>query len=329
MQMHHILTSPATPSKSMTLLERLHQRRHLLTKREQAIAGYLERGYPHAGLGSAAEVGEGSGTSAATVVRLIAKLGYSGYADFQKQLRGAVEVRLTTPLRRLDERLDANAMSPHDDVVKKTFELAIGSITQTYSLLDRDRLVGIAQLFLRCSGRIIVVGGKRSWTIGSYLRSSLSPLLERVTFLSSDFGFAADELMDISAEDVIVVFDLRRYAEHTAQVADWALERGTTLVVISDSPMSPNYERTLYRLHVEASNIGIFDTLAGCILAIDVLINLVASLAPDRVRQRLKLGEACWKEFGIFWKDQSLPAEPATTPPRQGKRRRGSARRQD
>lgn len=298
----------------MSLLERLHERRHLFTKQEQVVASYLEAGYPHAGLESATAISKRTGISAATIVRFIAKLGFNGYADFQKHLRDAVEVRLAPRFQRLDERVDVASQDVRSgDVVERTFETAITSVTQTYALLDRERIYAVAKLLLSCRGRILIAGAKRSQSLVLYCYSMLTSYLERVAILPADESFLADQVMDIGPDDILIAIDPRRYIGSTLRVAKWAQKRGAALVVLTDSSKAPSSPLTVYTLVAEASNSGVFDTYVGLMLTIDVLINVIASSDPARVRERLALGETAWKEFDIFSHDRVNNARPTKT----------------
>ena len=63
---------------------------------ERALAEALGRDYPHALLESATALAARTGTSASTVVRLFAKLGYASYAEAQREARGEVTALLQT-----------------------------------------------------------------------------------------------------------------------------------------------------------------------------------------------------------------------------------------
>eukprot|EP01030_Chromulinospumella_sphaerica_P008395 gene8395-8217_t len=83
------------PSTAL-LTERLARQSATLTSSERALAEGLERDYPHALLESATALAARHGTSASTVVRLFAKLGYASYAEAQREARGEVTALLQT-----------------------------------------------------------------------------------------------------------------------------------------------------------------------------------------------------------------------------------------
>ena len=78
------------------LTERLARQDADLTASERALAEALGRDYPHALLESATALAARTGTSASTVVRLFAKLGYGSYAEAQREARAEVTALLQT-----------------------------------------------------------------------------------------------------------------------------------------------------------------------------------------------------------------------------------------
>lgn len=302
-----------------TLLERLRLHRDSMTSRERQIAAYLEGGYPHAGLESATAVGERVNASAATVVRFIAKLGYSGYAELQRELRDQVETRLSSPLQRLiGPGLDFTAEQPlpeHHllsgqpgavDVVTRTFETALATVTRTYGALDRRMLDAIVSLMMGCTGSIWIVGEKKGRSLALYLYAQLNLCLGKVNLLNTDASFGPDRLLDVGSDDIVIVFDVRRYVETTLLAAEWCQAKGATLVVLSDSATSPLFDKTSYRMVAVTHTAGAFDSYVGLMLIADMMTNAVTAANPERARKRLEAGEAALAKFRIFGTQEHL-----------------------
>lgn len=305
---------------SPTLLERLRLHRDAMTARERQIATYLEQGYPHAGLESATAVGERVRASAATVVRFIAKLGYSGYAELQRELRDQVETRLSSPLQRLmgpKDHFENEPVSPQHhllsgqsgavDVVTRTFETALATVTRTYGALDRRTLDAIVTLMLGCTGSIWIVGEKKGRSLALYLYAQLNLCLRHVHLLSTDASFGPDRMLDVGSGDIVVVMDVRRYVESTLLAAEWCQEKGATLVVFSDSVTSPLFDRTSYRMVAVTHTAGAFDSYVGLMLIADMVTNAITAADPERARKRLEAGEAALAKFRIFGAQEGLP----------------------
>ena len=75
-----------------------------LTPSERKVIRALLDQYPRNGLGPMSRLAEHAGVSDPTIVRLVKKLGFSGYADFQDALLSEMDHRLRSPSAQLQPR---------------------------------------------------------------------------------------------------------------------------------------------------------------------------------------------------------------------------------
>ena len=81
------------------------------TPSERKVIRALLDHYPRSGLGSMARLAEHAGVSDPTIMRLVKKLGFGGYAEFQDALLSEMDHRLRSPITLLQPR----AHSSQDD----------------------------------------------------------------------------------------------------------------------------------------------------------------------------------------------------------------------
>lgn len=81
----------------MNLHQRIAAYDKKLTKTERRVVEDMLARYPQGLLESATALARTVGTSASTVVRLLAKLGYDSYAQAQTQARAELTARLASP----------------------------------------------------------------------------------------------------------------------------------------------------------------------------------------------------------------------------------------
>ena len=70
-----------------TISDRIQQELDNLTRAERQLALSILENYPASGLGSLAVLAKDANVSAPTVARMVQKLGFKGYPDFQAELR--------------------------------------------------------------------------------------------------------------------------------------------------------------------------------------------------------------------------------------------------
>jgi DNA-binding MurR/RpiR family transcriptional regulator len=102
------------PAEDLPLRDEIFQRMDELTPAERKVARTLLARYPAAGLESTAALATAAGTSKPTVLRLLDRLGFGSYPEFQERLRGEVTRSMNeSPLSRARARREM----PSDDNV--------------------------------------------------------------------------------------------------------------------------------------------------------------------------------------------------------------------
>ena len=87
-----------TTSEASSLAERVRNDMQSFTPTERRAAHILLSHYPFAGLDTVAEFAARAGISAPSVLRFITRLGFGGFPEFQRHLRGELEAQLLSPL---------------------------------------------------------------------------------------------------------------------------------------------------------------------------------------------------------------------------------------
>src|SRR5689334_10185999 len=85
----------------LSIAETIRQGLGRLTPTERKPALVLLANYPVPGLEPVAQFAKRAGVSGPTVLRLVAKLGFSSYPLFQQALRDELELRLQPPLAKM------------------------------------------------------------------------------------------------------------------------------------------------------------------------------------------------------------------------------------
>src|ERR1700740_1249405 len=96
-----------SPGEELPLREEIFRGMDGLTPAERKVARPLLARYPAAGLESTAALAAAAGTSKPTVLRLLDRLGFGSYPEFQERLRAEVTRSMSTsPPRRAQPRRD-------------------------------------------------------------------------------------------------------------------------------------------------------------------------------------------------------------------------------
>lgn len=211
----------------------LHQRiEHLSAKRQEIIRPILEhpRGYV---LLSVRALATRLGTDPATMVRIVRKLGFSNYREFQRHLHD-LSITFAT---------SADTMQPfvHDGQVpgsiRSSLDLDLKNLQGLKNSLDEHKLASLAARIHRAR-RIVIIGGDLAAVLVGYLEYQLS-LLDLPVFASVSAGRIAHMTRALGRKDLVIAISFRRGLRQTVEGARQALERGASCVAITDSYVSP------------------------------------------------------------------------------------------
>jgi DNA-binding MurR/RpiR family transcriptional regulator len=216
-----------------SVAERLRRAAPGFAPAERRVVRALLTEYPLTGLEPLAVVAERAGTSGPTVLRVVGKLGFGGYPDFQRALRAELAVRRSAPL-------DVMPREPATGLVGTVREAI-----RTGVAADLDRLAAepdadaAAALLADPRHAVWALGGRFSGVLAEYLALHLQVLRGRVHRVTGDPGSRHTALLDVARRDVVVVFDYRRYQRDTVEFGRRAVVQGARLILFTDPLLSP------------------------------------------------------------------------------------------
>jgi DNA-binding MurR/RpiR family transcriptional regulator len=179
------------------------------------------------------------------------------------------------------------------------------SVRATAEDLDPATLRGIVELLVDAR-RVYSFGARGSFGLALILAIGLRLLLPDARLLNQIGGDLPDQLVDMSARDVLVAISFRRVDRATVDVLKQALRVGATTVGIGDHLSSP-VARTASRMLV--ARLGPLRLMpsyavgASLVNAVGAsLVNAVATAVSVRRHAdsapHLRAAEQLWDEFG-------------------------------
>lgn len=263
-----------------SVAERVRRDIGLLTPNEKRAAQRLLANYPVAGLDTVAAFGTASGVSAPTVLRMIAKLGFASYGDFQKALRAELAAQRETPLMKGS---DFSA----DDQLDRFADATIANIRESVANVPRDEFEAIVSLLAERNRPVHVLGGRFTDALADYMVAHLRILRPQVRRITGQRSGWLDQLLDVGKRDVFILFDIRRYSEDLEHLAQEAAKRGATVALFTDQWLSPISRVAKHVLPVRVAVPSIWDSSAGLVLLVEALLSAIAAELGPVARDRL------------------------------------------
>lgn len=267
-----------------------------LTRAERQLAGHILANYPVAALGSITALAAAAGVSSPTAVRLVQKLGYKGYPDFQRSLRAQVEAMLVSPLVKQARA----ATAPEGHVLTRFMGAVMENLQATLAQIDPAEFDAAAALLADPSRRIFAMGGRITHAIADYFVTLMKVIRPEVLMMSDMSNAWPPALLDMKPGDVLLVFDIRRYENAVVQVAEVAREQGAEVVLITDRWVSPAAAHAAHVLpcHIEAPSA--WDSNVSLMVMVEALLTAVQGLTWEVTEMRMKRLEDLYTRTRLF-----------------------------
>jgi DNA-binding MurR/RpiR family transcriptional regulator len=280
----------AHPSASSTLADRVAATMPSLSDAEKRAARALLARYPTTGMETVALFAERAKVSAPTILRFVAKLGLSGYADFRRALREEMEAQAEFPLTRPHVEGASPGLAEFSTALVETVQASIGMTSET----ELKRLVDILVDERR---QVFLIGGDFTEPAARHLEFHLRKLRGRVRLFSMGLMRRADELAEIRRHDVVILFDIRRYQNDTIRTAEIAKSRQAVVALFTDQWMSDVAQVADIVLRARVDVPSPWDSLIGLIALVEMLALAIDTRQWPIARKRFETIEGVRKSL--------------------------------
>lgn len=243
--------------------------------------------------GTVAEVAEAASTSGPTVVRLAARLGFTGFAAMQDAIRAEVGRRLRPAIERIRER-------PVHDALGRTLAADLENVHATLEGVGPDAYRDAITLLSDRSRTVTVVSGEATHGIAQLFTADLGLLRPGVELAAGSEVRVARSLALLAEGAVVLAIDLRRYERWVVSSVAAAAERGARVIAVTDSAISPLAAGADATFVVAAASPGPFDSHVGTLSLANALVAGVAARIRPSATVRLDRVEAAWAAAGVL-----------------------------
>ncbi|WP_275783605.1 MurR/RpiR family transcriptional regulator [Pararhizobium gei] len=284
---------------TMTVSDVINAHFAVLTRAERQLAATLLDNYPVSGLGSITTVAENAGVSTPTVARMVQKIGFRGFPDFQARLHQELEATISNPINKHD-RWAANAPGTH--ILNRFADATIQNMRATLAQMETAEFDGAATLIADRKRGIYLVGGRITRALADYFFTHLQVIRSGVTQIAANSSSWPHYVLDMKKGDVLIMFDIRRYEREMETLAKIARERGVEIILFTDQWSSPiaKSARRVFRIQIEAPSA--WDSCVVILFAVEALIEAVQSSIWEETRDRMKTLEGLFDSTRLFRK---------------------------
>ena len=276
---------PAAPVRGVS--EQIRQRLSDMTPSERRVARALLSGPPTIGLESSARLAEHVGVSGPTVSRFVIRLGFTNYAAFQQALRDDIAARVMSPVEVYRHHVERGADHPLGAAGTALSE----AVALTLQGLDETDFAKATACLADSRRQVMAVGGWFSHLMAAYLAAMLREFRPRVRQVPPVASERAAAIADVEKNDVVVVFDFRRYERDTLAFAQSMREAGARIVLFTDPWLSPIADFAHAVLPAGVVGPSPFESLTPTLAVVETLLTAVADALGE-------LGDRRFERFG-------------------------------
>jgi DNA-binding MurR/RpiR family transcriptional regulator len=275
-----------------------------MTRSERRAAQTLLAHYPLQGLETAAQFAEKAGVSTPSVLRFVSRIGFASYPDFQRRLKEEVEAQLRSPLAKSE---DEPAGRDHRNEPHQAFAEAVAeNVLGTFRYLPADDLHAVAALLADPRRPLHCLGGRFTDPLARYMTAHLRIIRPNVSHLEGQPDNWRDQLIDMNGRDVLFLIDIRRYQKDLCGLAEAAVKRKVTTVVLTDQWLSPAARFARHVLPARVSVPSAWDSNAALLAVIEALIADVMTRRWGESRERMSAIEGLRARFGPDEKPRAI-----------------------
>jgi len=287
------------PAVSATIEARLLAELGTFTRAEAQLAHAILDNYPVSGLGSITVTAHNAGVSTPTVVRMVQKLGFKGFPEFQAKLREELAAIISTPMQKLDAPTNK---APRGHILHRFSEAAFDNIRHTLHQIDTGLFDEACMLLADVNRSVFIAGGRITRTLADYFFLHMQVNRKNVTYIQSISNAWPHFVLNISKGDVLVVFDVRRYENSTLKLAEMAAERKARIVLFTDQWRSPvsKYAGILFGCRIAAPSA--WDSSVATLLLLEAMIAAVQQRTGAHSKRRMEALEGMFDRTSVFRK---------------------------
>ncbi|MGD8206110.1 MurR/RpiR family transcriptional regulator HpxU [Pantoea sp. FN0305] len=258
--------------------ERLRQHYVQLSPQEQRIADFVFDHFDDLISYNSADLARLSGVSKATVSRLFRRLGYEKYKDMRDELRTLRQSGM--PLTDNRDAVQGNTL------LSRHYKQEIANLTQWVNSIDPQCFSEIIAA-LGQARRIFIIGMRNGWPVALHLRQQLLQARAQVHILPQPGQTLGEELVDISADDLVIGVAFRRRPRIMKSLLLQLQQQAVPVVLLCEPQAQSIIPLARWPLCTPLDSVSAFDSYSAAMSLVNLLANALLHEGLAQGRQRI------------------------------------------
>lgn len=274
-----------------------------LTKVSRKIAAFVLDNMDEACFMTSTDIAVRLNVSEASVIRFSKALGFSGFMDFQKNLRksysekvASISSSITVPSERLLKSVSGTGGA---DFLKTHLHNCINDINSVVRKNTSETFSRAAEIIMH-SHRKYIVSSRANTGVGSYLYLLLKHMLPDVYSTNHEALNIIDILSDVKKDDCVIAFSFPRYSELDRSALEMASEQGSSIIVFTDKPSAALASYASVVILADVDTNVFFNSYVGVQFAMETLCAALTQKIGPSNEEKLKRIDRYLGQYGLF-----------------------------
>ena len=267
-----------------------------LTPKSQTLGNYIMQNPSKVVFMTTKALAETCEVSEATVVRFVASIGYHGYSEFQQALKDFVNTGMSLP-----ERVNMKDIKePGLDRLHRGILEELNNLKYMYETIDVEKMNQFVE-YLNERENVFVTGSRLSYTFAYYLGWSLTKIRKGIHILKGSDSTVIDFLTNAPENSLVILTAATRYPNELIKLSKLVRRLGHTLLVLTDSSISPVIQFANLSLVVPSRSIPFIGNVSNMLCVIQYIVQELASRKGESLQKHQEQLEQVYLENDILF----------------------------
>jgi len=298
--------------------DRIVQQFDSLTPQLREAARFVLEHPQDVALLSMRELARRAGMPPVTMLRLARQLDFPDYAAFRqvhaaalRKAPGSGFAARAEGVQKRGERLPERMEQMLAGQVSRLTAQNAAAFTAAAESIERAR-------------RVYVLGLRSCFGVAFQFAYVYGLLRDNGVLLDSGGGTGTDALRQAGPQDVLLTISLNPYTRAAVEQTDFAVQRGVSLLAITDSALSPLARRAKVSLIVPTESPSFFHALTPAFATAEMLLGLLVARGGTKMADAIRNAEGQLAAFDTYWTDRPK-ARPKTKAKKTANTKRGKS----
>jgi DNA-binding MurR/RpiR family transcriptional regulator len=288
-----------------TLFDRI-QKLNRLTTSEAKIVNFINHAHSRIAFEKVTSIAKKADVGKASVVRLISRLGFQSFKDFQNCVQDEIQDRLEKPIERLFTlKQSGGSRNDEKDHLKQTIAQIVKNLHGAHERIKPEKFEEAARLLSNTRSTLYVAGNLASFGLAHFFWVYARYLRERVQLIQNLGSVAPYELLEVTAKDTLFVVTHHLYSRQTQLLVEFFARWKAKIVILTDTEINPFSHLAEVVLVVPCESSSLFDSSGALLVVMEALIARMEQKLKSTTYKRFEAADELFSHLYVFARSHS------------------------